>query len=369
MPSAPTLTDGVVTLRAHRPADVRRVLEQCRDPLSQAWTTVPAPYTEADATFFVERVVPAGWADGTDWAFAVERDGLFAGTVSLRDRGDRRAEIAFGAHPDARGTGAMERALRLLLAWGVDERDLAMVIWWANRGNWASRRLAWRLGFSFDGTVRDWLPQRGERYDGWVGTLLRDEPRSPRTTWLADPVLDGDGVRLRPFSAADAPRIVEGIGDAATQHWLTFFPRDPGPADALDYLERVQERLATGHTITWGFCAPDDDRLLGAVGLHRLQEEPEIGFWAHPDARGRGLTTRAAAVAVDHAFGELGLTRLAAYASVPNVASRTVLERLGMRPTGVRRQAVTTGDGAVVDLAGYDLLASEWVSPRPSGGR
>ena len=55
------------------------------------------------------------------------------------------------SHPWARGRGVMERALRLLLEWGFAERDLQTVIWLARRGNWASRRLAWRLGFSFDG--------------------------------------------------------------------------------------------------------------------------------------------------------------------------------------------------------------------------
>ena len=43
-PWAPTLTDGVVTLRAHRPADVDDVLAQGRDPVMQRWTTVPVPY-------------------------------------------------------------------------------------------------------------------------------------------------------------------------------------------------------------------------------------------------------------------------------------------------------------------------------------
>ena len=60
------------------------------------------------------------------------------------------------------------------------------MIWWAHAGNWASRKLAWRLGFSFDGTVRQWLPQRGELRDGWVGTLLRGEPASrARAGWTA----------------------------------------------------------------------------------------------------------------------------------------------------------------------------------------
>src|SRR4051794_14334692 len=45
MLTAPTLTDGTVTLRAHRADDVQGSFEQCQDPVSQRWTTVPVPYT------------------------------------------------------------------------------------------------------------------------------------------------------------------------------------------------------------------------------------------------------------------------------------------------------------------------------------
>src|SRR4051794_41886411 len=48
-PWAPTLTDGVVTLRAHRPDDADRVVAQCRDPLMQRWTSVPVPYERRHA--------------------------------------------------------------------------------------------------------------------------------------------------------------------------------------------------------------------------------------------------------------------------------------------------------------------------------
>src|SRR5215218_7054437 len=182
--AAPTLTDGVVTLRAHRPADAQGALEQSQDPTSQRWTTVPVPYSMEDARSFVGEHMPTCWDRGSEWGFAVEVDGRYAGTVSLRPEGSGRAEIAYAAHPAARGTGVVERALRLLLAWGFEEQGLHTVIWWAHVGNWASRKVAWRLGFSYDGTVRRWQPQRGGLRDSWVGTLLRDDPRVPRTTWL-----------------------------------------------------------------------------------------------------------------------------------------------------------------------------------------
>jgi RimJ/RimL family protein N-acetyltransferase len=361
---APTLTDGHVTIRAHRPEDAQGSFEQSQDPSSQRWTTVPVPYLMSDAHSFVGEHMPSAFEDGSEWGFAIEVDGRYAGTVSLRDEGAGRAEIAYGSHPAIRGTGAVERALRLLLDWGFAEKDLYTVIWWAHVGNWASRRVAWRLGFSYDGLVRRWQPQRGELIDSWVGTLLRGDTRQPRTPWLANPVVEGDGLRLRPFTDADVPRVVEGIGDRDTQYWLAFMPRDPGEAEGRQYVETVQDRLATGHTVTWAFSAADDDRLLGVVGLYRLREAAELGYWTHPDARGCGLTTRAAGLAVRHAFESLGLERLAAYASAPNLASLRVLETLGMRRTGVQRRAVHTGDGTPVDLVGYDLLAEEYAVSR-----
>ncbi|MGB0099222.1 MAG: GNAT family N-acetyltransferase [Nocardioides sp.] len=358
----PTLTDGVVTLRAHRPDDARGSFEQCQDPSSQRWTTVPVPYSMDDARTFVGSICPGGWDDGSEWAFAVEAEGRYAGTVSLRPEGSDRAEIAYGSHPWVRGTGHMERGLRLLLDWGFEERGLHTVIWWAHVGNWASRKLAWWLGFTVEGEVRSWQAQRGELQDSWVGTLLRDDPRKPATPWLDNPVVEGDVVRLRPFTEDDVPRVVEGIGDAETQHRLAFLPRDPGAAEGRHYLEQVTQRLATNHTITWAWTAAGDDLLLGAVGLYRIAGEPEVGYWAHPDARGRGLTTAAARLAVRYAFEVLHLPRLAAYASAGNTASLRVLERLGMQRTGVQRRAARAGDGTLVDLVGYDMLAEEWVA-------
>ena len=58
------------------------------------------------------KIIPEGWESGRSWAFAVEAADdagtpRFCGTVELRDEGDRRAEIAYGAHPWARGRGLM----------------------------------------------------------------------------------------------------------------------------------------------------------------------------------------------------------------------------------------------------------------------
>jgi RimJ/RimL family protein N-acetyltransferase len=361
--SAPTLTDGVVTLRAHRVDDVPRMVEQCRDPASIEWTTVPVPYGAADAEEYGLQVLPAGWADGTEWAFAVEVEGRYAGTVSLRDEGPGRAELAYGSHPDVRGTGTMLRALRLLVDWGFAELGVETMVWQAFTGNWASRKVAWRLGFVVDGTLRKYLPQRGARRDAWIATLLKDDPREPRSTWLEVPELEGDGFRLRAVKEDDAARIHEGTAEPETERWLGHKPAPYTLDDAVTYVQRRRELEASGQSVTWAITADDDDLILGTVLWFNWTPgvECEVGYWIHPDARGRGLATRATRLAVGHVFETLGVKRVTAFAAAENTASRRVLERVGFRPYGIERYGAWVRDDHV-DMALYDVTASEWAA-------
>ena len=363
MVDVPALSDGVVTLRAHTEDDVVALVEQCTDPLTIEGTTVPVPYSLDDAKRFVREITPGAWEAGHEWSFAVEAEGRYAGTVVLRPMEDRRAEVAFASHAWARGRGLMERALRLLLGWGFDEGGLATVIWWAHVGNWGSRKLAESVGFSIDGTVRQWLPQRGELRDAWVGSLRADEPRAFRTPWLSTPVVAADGLMLRELTGADVPRIVEACSDERTQHWLGGLPDPYTDDDARAFLESVREKLATNGGVTWAITEPEvsGDLMLGNISVfdHTPEVEVEIGYWAHPAGRGRGVMTRAVPLVTAYAFETLRVNRVKVMAAVDNAASRHVIEANGFHQTGIERLGTRVKDG-YADLALYDLLREEW---------
>jgi RimJ/RimL family protein N-acetyltransferase len=175
LPAAPELTDGPdLILRQPIPGDVDDIVAQCRDPEFQRWTTVPVPYRESDAEDFLKRVAE-GW-HGNVARFAIVYERRFAGSVDLRFDGIGGAEVGFGLAPWARGKGVMTRALRLVLAWGFGLPGIEVMYWRAQVGNWASRRVAIRCGFRMEGMVRGLLEQRGERRDGWIGSLRRGEP-------------------------------------------------------------------------------------------------------------------------------------------------------------------------------------------------
>jgi RimJ/RimL family protein N-acetyltransferase len=175
LPVAPELTDPPdLVLRLPLVEDLDDIVAQCRDPEFQRWTTVPVPYQESDAQSFLGRVAD-GWQANVA-RFVIEHQGRFSGTVDLRFDGLGGAEVGFGLAPWARGKGVMTRALRLVLAWGFGLPGIDVVYWQAQVGNSASRRVAGRCGFRMEGTVRGLLEQRGERRDGWIGSLRRGEP-------------------------------------------------------------------------------------------------------------------------------------------------------------------------------------------------
>jgi [ribosomal protein S5]-alanine N-acetyltransferase len=379
-PSAPTLTDGVVTLRPHAPADLDGVLAMARDPETVRWTRIPQPYGHAEARQWIEQTVPAGWRDGTAFRWAVAEAGRFAGNLDVH--AGAPPYVGFGLTPAARGRGLMTRALRLAVRWGFEQAGLPVLHWWAPAGNLASWRVAHACGFTFEGTRRLALPRRDGLADGWFGSLTASDPRTPRTTWWPVPELRGARVRLRPHIGADLTRIAEACADPRTRHFLPGLPDPYTVETARDFVLGCRLGESLGQKVTWAAADLTDDRLLANVSVFGLADPltgtgGEIGYWAHPDARGRGIVGEAVDLAVAHAFapvavGGLGRHRLQIGAAWGNAASRHVAERAGFALAGRFRQGGAVDDGAdrtIDDGAWYELLAPSDITATPRGGR
>lgn len=176
LPPRPEIWTARLHLRPWLPGDAGQVWAVCQDPELQRWTRVPVPYEASDARTFVEQVSPDGWAAGTDAMFAVldatgER---VLASVSLMhlDRRDRRAELGYWCAAGARRRGVTTEAVRAVCRWGFDALDLHRVEWYAQMGNEASRRVADKAGFTFEGTARGRLQSRGGMVDARTAALL-----------------------------------------------------------------------------------------------------------------------------------------------------------------------------------------------------
>ncbi|MCA0335687.1 MAG: GNAT family N-acetyltransferase [Actinobacteria bacterium] len=363
----PELTDGVVRLRAHRVEDVDRIVEQCNDPESIRWTTVPTPYDAAMGREFVESIA-AGWttpAGDRLWAItaADDPDEVFMGTIDVRAKGAGIASIGFGLHPEGRGRHLMAGALRLATQWWFDQGGVRM-FWQANRGNFASWRVAWACGFTFHGTVPELLTARDQAFDGWTGSVGRGADLTrPAAPWRESVVLEADGIRLRPWRDEDIDAMEPWVG---LEHAMPPGAQ-PTPETFPDWLLRRRERMSQGQSTHWCIADAESDRAMGdAVLIDKDQEEgtAELGYLLLPSARGRGAATIAGRLVLEHAFapegeGGRGLRKLVALTVGDNQASAGVLERLGFTPWGREPAFCARSDGSLDDARHWALLTPD----------
>lgn len=88
-------------------------------------------------------------------------------------------------------------------------------------------------------------------------------------------------------------------------------------------------------------------------------QQAEIGWALDPAVQGRGLGTEFAAALLRIAFETLGVRRVEAACFAENLASRRVMEKIGMRLEGVFREESLHRSGRWLDGMSYALLASE----------
>jgi RimJ/RimL family protein N-acetyltransferase len=366
----PVLTDGVVTLRPHTVDDVEPAYRICQDPVMQEWTTIPAPYLHEHAVNFLTEIVPNGWRTNTMWAWAIEYEGRYAGTIDLGDGEGGVGEVGFAVSPEVRGNGVMTRALKLAVRHAFDGLGWERVIWRAFVGNYASRRVAWKAGFRGLVTIPGGGRQRGGRKDEWVASVARDDELEPQGNWWAVPELEGGGLRLRALRESDAQRVMEACNDERTQYWLTGMPSPYGLDDARGFIASRTDARASGEAVAWAVADAVTDELLGNVSVFGLngridKTTGEIGYWMHPDARGRKVMSTAVELVIAHAFrpvaeGGLGRRRLTLRAADVNTASAHVAEVNGFVQVADERLADPRRDGTYNNLLTFDLLADEY---------
>ncbi|MCX6397148.1 MAG: GNAT family N-acetyltransferase [Propionibacteriales bacterium] len=179
------------------------------------------------------------------------------------------------------------------------------------------------------------------------------------------PTLTGERVVLRPHRPSDVPRIVAACSDEQTSYWLGMLPTPYDDEHARAYLESNAAQEAAGDAVHWAVADPGTDALLGSVSLMDLTSGsgPEVGYWAHPDARGHGTIADAVRRIVEHAFtpkadGGAGFGKLRLESAWDNAASRRVAERCGFREVGLERHAIICRDG-LHDAVKYVRLVTD----------
>jgi RimJ/RimL family protein N-acetyltransferase len=163
---------------------------------------------------FADQAAMAGFVAGfaaqhDPMAFAVRphRSGTADGWLTLMEMQPAHAHIELGHiwfSPRMQRTRAATEAMFLLMRHAMDDLGYRRLTWKCNALNAPSRRAAARLGFTYEGTLRNVLVTKGRRRDtAWFSILDDDWParRDAIAAWLDDSNWGADGAPKRSLGA------------------------------------------------------------------------------------------------------------------------------------------------------------------------
>src|SRR5664280_1885733 len=318
------------------------------------------------------------------WCVADGTADVMLGNVQIFRMGpvqDRfQGELGYWLRPGARGRAIIGEALKPVIAYAftpVQNGGLGLCRLHAatDSENHTSQSVLRSAGFIQWGADR----QGRRRTDGSLsdGTYFELLASSDHSSTAVEPItLEGNPpqaegaprVRLRKWRHTDADRVLRACSDERTQHWLAGLPSPYTLQEAHSYIAGRGQEASEGRGLSWCVADSRSDLCLGSVAVMNLRDAMgtagEIGYWAHPDARGRGVISEAVRLAVRHTFisredGGLGRRRLQLNAADGNAASQHIARTNGFVEVGRDRQAEQLGDGTFVDRVRFDLLVDE----------
>lgn len=145
------------------------------------------------------------------------------------------------------------------------------------------------------------------------------------------PVAETDRLRLRPLGLTDAEALRAMTDEPSILDMVHFLPRPFTLADA----EKLLAGAGDDRDCFWGTYLRENCSLIGTVGTHlRGSDEIEVGYWFSSAVRGRGLAAEAIGaivLALSEAYPERSIV---AECRPQNEASWRLLEKAGFRSSG-----------------------------------
>jgi ribosomal-protein-alanine N-acetyltransferase len=174
----PTLRTGRLDLVEFDAQFVSDVFIVRGDPIVQLYNSAPHQTREETLRFIAEQLAKYARRQEITWGLLVRELGRVVGCVTLFDWDPyhRRAQIGYDLAKDQWGQGLAQEAIHQILAFAFEEMDLNRVEIWTSAANDRSLKLASRLGFTLDGTLRRRILEDDRQFhDCSVYGLLRDE--------------------------------------------------------------------------------------------------------------------------------------------------------------------------------------------------
>ncbi|MCP3764354.1 GNAT family N-acetyltransferase [Domibacillus sp. A3M-37] len=164
---------------------------------------------------------------------------------------------------------------------------------------------------------------------------------------------------LEPRHAKELYQLIDSSRENISK-WLTFPKKTNKVEDSLAFIEKSLKRLSDNNGYWAGIW--HKGRIAGSIGFLYIDwnaRKTEIGYWLGDEYLGKGLTTKAAKLFINHSFEELDLRKVEINVASENLKSKAIPERLGFTAEGTIRNYEFL-NGQYHDRIIYGLLKEEW---------
>jgi RimJ/RimL family protein N-acetyltransferase len=185
-------------------------------------------------------------------------------------------------------------------------------------------------------------------------------------SWFPD-LLEGTDVVLRRHVPGNLAAFLRWYSDAEVARLTRY---QDGPMRAEEIERFFTARALGAESLSLAVHVRDTNRLIGTCALSQLDSDNGSALYhitiGEKDAWGRGYGTEATRLMLDHAFGALGLHRIALFVFEFNERAIRTYQHCGFVIEGRARESIFR-DGRWWDELAMSVLESDWRKQRESG--
>lgn len=174
-----------------------------------------------------------------------------------------------------------------------------------------------------------------------------------------------ENITIRPFEEKDAGPLFHVINTERERLriWLPFVNNVLKEEDVRDFIKKTLLKNKDYYLAVLYESIPQG--LTGLRAVNKSDKRADIIYWLSSNISGRGIMTSAVHQLLEHGFKQMDLNRIQIRASVNNLQSRRLAERLGFTFEGIERDGELLLDG-FTDLAVYSMLKKEYQIKKPT---
>jgi RimJ/RimL family protein N-acetyltransferase len=173
--------------------------------------------------------------------------------------------------------------------------------------------------------------------------------------------LTGPTLHLRGLRPADAPGILELLGDPEVSRYFLWEP--PGDLKAARaYVHGFRHETEMGWAYHFAVVGRAAGQLLGVANLYHIDataREAEIGIWLGRAYWGHGAQQEVSRLLLQFGFEQLGLERLLFRVALDNTRAQAAFRKLGVSERG-RVHLFSRRQDRMVEHRVFGVEGAEW---------